>query len=275
MYFICFITETVTELVPEIVEVQQVEDSDNEFNDLEVLQLIPIIVEQLRQGSVTEHEKDVLKSIFGELWSVVSAEAERKESDPVNSLLQVLYDSNEMKSNKRNSRFSNDVELNTIELKKSKSTSSKLSPADQLLHRIWSITSESILKQNNAEKEARYKMNKNQRKKLRRGPTNFKTDFEIDTFPEKPNRRYKRISTHNRKKRSFHITKSDDLAEMKALVKYLNAQDNNDTSEENIDFDFLGNSEITKPKSKSMPSIYELFYLAEKHRRRRHELAQG
>lgn len=275
-----FFTESITEPTVEFFEPS--EENPMNFNDLEVLQLIPVIVEQLKQGSITDQEEDVLKSIFGDLWSVIVDEASRATDDPVHPLLDILLQSNEVKHNKRDISYSNDIEKNTIGLKES-----KMSPSDQLLHRTWSIVSRSMLEknENELEKSERQEKQKVARKfrkmKSRRKPTFAPSPFdlleptnevtsEVNSVP-----RFKRISpnSHRRHKRSFHITRSDDLTQMKAFVNYLNAhEDDNDnaSSEENIDFGYFdGLKSYHKKPTYNHPSIYELFHLADQHRRRR------
>lgn len=245
-----------------------------DFNDVEVLQLIPVIVDQLKQGSVTEQEEDVLKSIFGDLWSVIVDEANRSSDDPVHPLLDILLQSNEVKHNKRDSPYENDVEQNSVGL-----TNQNLSPSDQLLHRTWSIVSRSMLEKNELEIEKKSEKRKTHKKQRKTTPLSPIDHFETDQIPKVSSLRSKRISKDSprRHKRSFHITKSDDLTQMKALVNYLNAhEDDNDeaSSEENIDFSYFDQmkSYRRRPYKKptyNHPSIYELFHLADQHRRRR------
>lgn len=242
--------------------------------------MIPVIVEQLKQGSVTEEEEDVLKSIFGDLWSVIVDEAGRASDDPVHPLLDILLQSNEVKHNKRDVTYENDVERNTVGLKER-----KMSPSDQLLHRTWSIVSRSMLEKNENELEEAEKIAKKRKMRKMKSKRKFiPSSFDLldpsnDVTPEmNESPRYKRISPRRRNKRSFHITKSDDLTKMKALVNYLNAHededdaDNTASSEENIDFgyfDGLKSYRHKKSPTYNHPSIYELFHLADQHRRRR------
>ncbi|XP_050098178.1 uncharacterized protein LOC126579024 [Anopheles aquasalis] len=45
--------------------------------DPQILAIIPVIVEQLRQDNVTAEEKETLAGVFGELWPLIKAEAYR------------------------------------------------------------------------------------------------------------------------------------------------------------------------------------------------------
>lgn len=245
--------------------------------------MIPVIVEQLKQGSVTAQEEDVLKSIFGDLWSVIVDEAARSSNDPAHPLLDILLQSKEIKNNKRDITYLNDVDQNTVGLKES-----PMSPSDQLLHRTWSIVSRSMLENNENEIEkSEKKVKQMTTRKIRKMKSRRKSSYVPSTFDDliphnevipEVNKapRYKRISAGlpRRHKRSFHITLSDDLTKMKALVNYLNAHedDNNDdaSSEENIAFGYFdGIKSYHKRPTYNHPSIYELFHLADQHRRRR------
>lgn len=237
-----------------------------------MLQLIPVIVEQLKTGSVTPQEEGVLKSIFGDLWSVIVDEALRAADDPVHPLLDILLQSNEVKHNKRDIAYENDVAQNTVALQQ------QMSPSDQLLHRTWAIVSRSMLERNANEMtqktEQRRKRKEKKMRKMKNRRKQFVPSSSFDfleptnevNIPEVTLPRHKRISRRN--KRSFHITRSDDLSRMKALVNYLNAhEDDNDSSEE-MSFGYTENYH-KKPTYNNHPSIYELFHLAEQHRRRR------
>lgn len=280
-----FFTEPIAE--PSIQLFEPSEETSSNFNDLEVLQLIPVIVDQLKQGSVSPQEEDVLKSIFGDLWLVIVDEAARSSDDSVHPLLDILLQSNEVKQNKRNIEYENDVDQNTVGLKE------RMSPSDQLLHRTWSIVSRSMLEKNEGELErSDRKLNQKKPRKMRKMKSRRKDSYipssldllhpsnEVMPDVDSMAPRYKRISTgrSRRPKRSFHITRSDDLRKMKALVNYLNAHedDNNDdgSSEENVDFGYFdGIKSYHKRPTYNHPSIYELFHLADQHRRRRQNRA--
>ncbi|XP_063708805.1 putative leucine-rich repeat-containing protein DDB_G0290503 [Culicoides brevitarsis] len=257
------------------------DENSNSFNDLEVLQLIPVIIEQLKQGSVTPQEEGVLKSIFGDLWSIIVDEASRSEDVPIHPLLDILLKSNEVKHNKRDVSYENDVAQNTVDLKER-----NMSPSDQLLHRTWSIVSRSMLQKNEKKvekaqrkikqrKERKMRKMRNRRKQFSRVSSTDLLEPTNEVFAPAANfaPRHKRIS--RRHKRSFHITRSDDLSRMKALVNYLNAheddnnEDDDDGSSEEVSFGYTDGMESYKKPTYNHPSIYELFHLAEQHRRRR------
>lgn len=65
------------------------------FNEMAVLELIPVIIEQKRQGNVSPDEEETLKEIFGDLWIVIEEEVNRTEEEEMNPILKALLQSNE------------------------------------------------------------------------------------------------------------------------------------------------------------------------------------
>lgn len=62
---------------------------DGTFNDPELIPLIPIIVEQLRMGSVIDAEQVILRQVFGaDLWNVIVEES--KSNGDADSILNVV-----------------------------------------------------------------------------------------------------------------------------------------------------------------------------------------
>lgn len=86
------------------------------FDEIEVLNMIPIIIEQLKLGKVTESEKRSLAQIFGDLWTIIDDEVNRNEDDEMNPILASLLTSHVMRMKKRETKqdFSNDISGNSI-----------------------------------------------------------------------------------------------------------------------------------------------------------------
>lgn len=72
-----------------------VEDSASHFNEIEVLQLIPVIIEQSRKGNISPDEEATLKDIFGDLWIVIEEEVNRPDGEEMNPILKALLQSND------------------------------------------------------------------------------------------------------------------------------------------------------------------------------------
>lgn len=64
------------------------------FNEMAVLELIPVIIEQKRKGNVSPDEETTLKEIFGDLWIVIEEEVNRTMDEEMNPILKALLQSN-------------------------------------------------------------------------------------------------------------------------------------------------------------------------------------
>lgn len=70
------------------------EDPPSQFNEMAVLELIPVIIEQKRRGNVSPDEETTLKEIFGDLWIVIEEEVSRTMDEEMNPILKALLQSN-------------------------------------------------------------------------------------------------------------------------------------------------------------------------------------
>lgn len=75
----------------------QTEDPPASFNEMEVLELVPVIIEQKRRGNVSPDEELTLKEIFGDLWIVIEEEANRSEIEEMNPILKALLQSHDLR----------------------------------------------------------------------------------------------------------------------------------------------------------------------------------
>lgn len=66
------------------------------LDEMELLRLIPEIVDQMREGRVTREEKIMLRSIFGELWPLLEDEARRDPRRQMNPILRAIFNSREI-----------------------------------------------------------------------------------------------------------------------------------------------------------------------------------
>lgn len=78
-------------------EVPSTEDPPSPFNEMEVLELVPVIIEQKRKGNVSPAEEMTLKEIFGDLWIVIEEEVNRSENDEMNPILKALLQSHDLR----------------------------------------------------------------------------------------------------------------------------------------------------------------------------------
>lgn len=60
---------------------------------MEILELVPVIIEQKRKGNVSPEEEATLKEIFGDLWIVIEEEVNRAEGEEMNPILKALLQS--------------------------------------------------------------------------------------------------------------------------------------------------------------------------------------
>lgn len=204
------------------------------FDELEVIQLIPVIIKQLREDRVTLSERDTLESIFGNLWPLMVAEAARNENEgEMNPLLRTIFNSEEVRLAKRDitTQIGNDIYKNSIRrVYRGDDVSTSpyisldsdrklLSPSERLLNMVAAI----VHKSNVAEKEQQLrKMKKMRHVRRRKGGERKKNPFGIVTVQKPKQQRFvDRILSANRMKRSL-IKFSTDLDDMKALLAHVN-----------------------------------------------------
>lgn len=208
---------------------------------MEVIQLIPIIIQQLKQGGITKSEKISLEKIFGDsLWSLIIAEASRNSDSEMNPLLKTILNSEEVRLAKRDitSQIGNDIYKNSLRrvyrggLKSSGDNSPKpyisldddrklLSPSERLLNMIAAIIHKSTLME---KKTSKLRHNKRYLRKMKALNGRKKENpLGIVTIEQKPPRqRYvDRILGINRMKRSL-IKIGTDLDDMKTLLDQVN-----------------------------------------------------
>ncbi|CRL02843.1 CLUMA_CG016117, isoform A [Clunio marinus] len=212
------------------------------FDELEVIQLIPVIIEQLRKGHVSESERVILEGIFGDLWPFLEAESQRDESVEINPLLRTLLQSDEVRLAKRDitKQIGNDIFKNSVRrvYRGDGKAQTKpyisldddrklLSPSERLMNMVAAI----VHKANVLEKSQR--KIKQKRKYLRK---KNKNPLGIVTV-EKPRQRFmERLLSVNRMKRSL-IKFSSDIADMKALLDKVNEADDAEEDEFDLEID--------------------------------------
>lgn len=87
-----------------------------QFNELDVLQLIPVIIKKLNERSINEPDQKILKTIYGVLWQLIAEEAERADTEAMNPVLKELLNAQQIQLEKRQNRqYGNDVERNTVQ----------------------------------------------------------------------------------------------------------------------------------------------------------------
>lgn len=87
------------------------------FDELELLQLIPATIKQLRHDLLSAEERRSLHNIFGEMWTLMVEDSRRKRSEPRDAVLSVLLNSREVRLGKKdiNQKFQNDIEGNSVQ----------------------------------------------------------------------------------------------------------------------------------------------------------------
>lgn len=206
------------------------------FDELEIIQLIPVIIEQLRQGHVSESERLALEKIFGDLWPMLVAEAKRGEGEEMNPLLKTIIQSEEVRLAKRDikQQIGNDIYKNSIRRVyrgNDESSSPKpylaldddrkvLSPSERLLKMVAAIVHKANEKRSQKTNLIRQKQKRrNVRKKVRKNPLGI-------VSVEKPRQRFvDRILGINRIKRSI-VKFTTDLEDMKAFLEQVNQANN-------------------------------------------------
>lgn len=215
------------------------------FDELEVIQLIPVIIEQLREGNVSEDEEVALEKIFGNLWPLMVAEAKRVDGEEMNPLLKTIIQSEEVRLAKREitKQIGNDVYKNSVRRvyrghddKAPKPYISMdddrklLSPSQRLLNMVAAIVHKANAMEKSQAKIRQQQKRKNMRKKKQRNPLGIVT-------VEKPRQRFMdRIFSINRIKRSL-IKFGSDLADMRALLEEANQANDSEEEEEEDEID--------------------------------------
>lgn len=88
------------------------------LDELEVLQLIPVTIKQLRQDKLLAEEREALEKIFGNIWELITEDIRREKHEPRNEILSVLLNSREIRLGKQEIRhlLDNDIQGNSIQL---------------------------------------------------------------------------------------------------------------------------------------------------------------
>jgi hypothetical protein len=255
--------------------------SNFQFDELEVIQLIPVIIAQLKQGHVTINEQKSLGKIFGSLWPLMTAEAERDVNvEDMNPLLKTILNSDEVRLKKRDitAQIDNDIYKNSLRRvyrgKVPKNSpkpyiaidddQKQLSPSERLLNMIAAI----VHKSNVMERSRHQK-----RRQVKRKKSNKQIPFGI-VMAEKPKQRYvDRILSANRIKRSL-IKFGSDLDDMKALVDQFNVNNDQEADNDSDDYDYGIDPYMWSPRTQNFyedyenGSVNEFIYLARQRDRR-------
>ncbi|XP_062559180.1 uncharacterized protein LOC134223978 [Armigeres subalbatus] len=119
------------------------------FDELEVLQLIPVTIKQLRQHELSIQELLALQKVFGSFWDLIEEDAHRKRSEPRSELLSDLLSSREVRFGKQEIRehLKNDVKGNSVQMVYNTDASrtikfaddSSTSPSQRILRMIAAI----------------------------------------------------------------------------------------------------------------------------------------
>lgn len=208
------------------------------FDELQVLQLIPVIVEQLKNGHVTKVEQLSLEKIYGDLWPLLLAEANRKKGEDMNPLLRTLIQSEEVRLAKRDitKQIGNDIYKNSLRRVyrgedegaakpyiSLDDDGKRLSPAERLLKMVAAI----VHKANAAERSmAKLRHRQRNLRKQAKNPLGIVT-------VQRPRQKFMdRIFSINRAKRSI-VKFTTDLEEMKSMLEQVNrdADDEEDAAE--------------------------------------------
>lgn len=211
------------------------------FDELQVIQLIPVIVEQLKQGHVSAGEQVALEKIFGDLWPLLLVEASRVEGEDMNPLLRTLIQSEEVRLSKRDitKQIGNDIYKNSLRrvYRGEDEDAAKpyisldddrkrLSPAERLLKMVAAI----VHKANAAERAQAKLRHKQKRKNLRKKAKN-----PLGIVTVEPRQRFMdRIFSINRAKRSI-VKFTTDLEEMRSLLDQVNRDEDDEEDETEID----------------------------------------
>ena len=209
---------------------------------MEVIQLIPVIIDQLKQGHVSESEQVALEQIFGDLWPLLLEESKRLEGEKMNAVLKTIMESEEVRLAKRDitKQIGNDIYKNSIRRVYRGNDDDKspkpylaldddrklLSPSDRLLKMVAAIVHKANVMEKAERKLKQKQTKKNMRKKNQKNPLGIVT-------VGKPRQRFMdRILSINRIKRSI-IKYTSDLADMKALLEQVNEANNSEEYDDN------------------------------------------
>lgn len=252
-----------------------------------VVQLIPVIIEQLKLGAVTPEESTTLASIFGDLWEFIVEESKRNPSEEMNPLLKTLLQSEEVRLMKREIKkeFGNDIQKNSVRkiYRGNAQRASKtyipmdddktlLSPSEQVMKMVAAI----IHKANLEKKIAKANKQQTQRKSRQQNPLGIVT-------VRKPHKRH--LRRHN-KKESMNRIKRElvslrvSMQEMMALLAQQTLENeseedyqNDESYEEYYPMENANYEENpyqhTLQDDYEDGSVYELIQIAETHRLRR------
>lgn len=240
------------------------------FDELEVIQLIPVIIEQLKAGHVSESERVSLEKVFGDLWTLIEAEAKRSKGEDMNPLLKTILQSEEVRLAKRDitRQIGNDIFKNSIRRvyrgdddKATKPYISLdddrklMSPSERLLNMVAAI----VHKANVMEKEEA-KLRQKQKRKMLRKRKNQKNPLGIVTV-EKPRQRFAdRIFGINRIKRNV-IKFSSDLADMRSLLEQVNQTNESEEYEDddyvNDDYYYDDEYQMSPPDNNYLGRIFD------------------
>lgn len=82
-----------------------------EFNEMEVIQLVPVIINHLKANQFSETDRAILQKIFGCLFQLMTEESVRGHDEPINPVLHELLLALRHRSSQSDD---NDVEHNTV-----------------------------------------------------------------------------------------------------------------------------------------------------------------
>lgn len=85
----------------------------NVFNELEALQMIPVVIKELKAHKLSDFDKKLLHTTYGDLWFLILKESTRSSMEDINPLLKSLIQAHEFPNN-RPIKSLNDIETNTV-----------------------------------------------------------------------------------------------------------------------------------------------------------------
>lgn len=212
----------------------------------------------MKQGVVTDMEKATLSQIFGDLWSIIVDETNRKAGDEISPVLKALLQSREMRLSKREIRneYQNDIQGNSVNLVRTPDIEdgplriqlslNEFLPPSQRLMRAAALLIQRSYMEDNAMRINRRRKNKNRRRKSNKSRKNGS--------------RRRHLNLHDRIRRSVDWFGIDDIYD-----------DSNE--EETMQNDFYNNH--GDGNDYDDPSIIELLEVAERHHLRRQREQQN
>lgn len=212
-------------LLSESATQKPIQPKSNEFNELEILQLVPVIIEQLKLGHVTETEEDTLAIIFGSLWEIIKEEALRSENTEMNPVLAALLQSKEIRLAKREINF-HKITRNSLRLPSLPVTAKfDVSPAQRILQKAASLIQRYYID----------KTRKNKRNLRRRFKSNGRK--QISVIPYQRSKRHLGTNVLDKEttvKLLALLTETNNKnAENSAKVIWTEENDNNSVEEDN------------------------------------------